>query len=113
MIASVPSKLPLERLKEGMTLSQDVSDRSGRLIAKAGERLDARIMVRLKAGGVAFVEVAEEAAPAKGAAGESDLEKRIETVLARKFQGTEGNVLMDEIRQLAKTHLVARRRVPS
>ncbi len=109
----MPSKLPLERLKEGMTLSQDVSDRSGRLVAKAGERLDARIMVRLKAGGVGFVEVVEDAEPTAAAKGESDLEKRIETVLARKFQGTEGNVLMSEIRELAKIHLVARRRVPS
>lgn len=109
----MPTKLPLERLKEGMTLAADIADRTGRQVAKAGERLDARIMVRLKAGGIAFVEVAEDPAAAGPAAGESDIEKRIETVFARKFEGTEGNVLMQEIRELAKAHLVARRRVPS
>ncbi len=105
------ARLPIEALKEGMILAQDVADRSGRPLAKAGDCLDARILIRMRAGGVSFVEVLEEASEA--APENSDIETRIETVLTRKFAGTEGNPLMNEIRALAKSHLAALRRVSS
>ena len=107
------ARLPLDRLKEGMVLTASVTDRSGRLLAKEGDRLDSKVLSRMRAGGVFYAEVVEDEKAAPPPGEDEKLEERIEVVLSRKFQGTEGNSVMNEIRELTKAHLVARRRVPS
>lgn len=106
----MPARVSIDNLREGMVAAQPVTDRSGRTLAAQGERLDAKILARMRAAGVLFADVAEGIDPALG---EDPLAAQVETVLARKFQGTEDNPVMNEIRALAKEQLLARRRVPS
>lgn len=93
-----------------MVLAQPVADRAGRVLAPAGSRLDARLLLKFRSWAVAFVEVRSEA---EGLSEDTLLEKRIDEVLSRTFKGTLADERMSVIREIAKAHLVAKRRVPS
>ncbi len=105
-------KIRVKEIEEGMVLAQNIEDSVGRTLLNRGDTLRQAFIKKLDSWGVNEIIVEgsqeEEIEKLKAASVVSaeEIETDIDACLDRKFSAVAGKPLMDELKLLAKKHLM-------
>ena len=101
--------IPVRQARDGMQLLQDVCDGQGRVLLRAGERLQARHVEKLERLGVRTLDVrlsepgeAPTPAAAEGAGPTPDAE--LDRAVAERFRRVQNDPVLAELAMVARRH---------